>query len=174
MEPPLHPGKHYILLPLVPKLISLSLCWHLQNLDESKQLESKALESLLLVLPLMASGSPGSMSDNAFQRYKLMTQSPAYAGQPVLPGTQEGPAQWHGQVGGHEDSPGAGVAVHVGFLYGCWVTGQISWINAPGNGRRRRYGQVLPYPKYHFPALPIYSTASSSHSHSSLSPSNLQ
>lgn len=87
----MHPGKYYILLQLILELVSLSLCRHLQNLDESKQLESKALESLLLVLHLMVSGSPGSMSDdNTSQRYKLMTQSPAYAEQPGLLAHREG------------------------------------------------------------------------------------
>lgn len=90
MELPLHPGKCYILLPLIPKLVSLNLLWHFQNLDESKQLESKALESLLLVLPLMVSGYLGTMSDKTFRRYKLMTQSPAYTEQPELPAHREG------------------------------------------------------------------------------------
>lgn len=66
MELRLHPGKRYILLTLIPKLVTLSLLWHLQNLSESKQLESKALESLLLVLSLMVSGYLSSISDRTF------------------------------------------------------------------------------------------------------------
>lgn len=90
MELRLHPGKCYILLTLIPKSVTLSLLWHLQNLGESKQLESKALESLLLVLSLMVSGYLGSISDRTFRRYKGMTQNPAQAEQPGLPAHREG------------------------------------------------------------------------------------